>query len=818
MRLFKGKPMFKNYLTVAIRNLLRYKGYSLINVAGLAIGMACCIMVLAFIQDELSFNRFHEKADRIHWVLRETRSGDDARITSGTSAPLAQALESAFPEVEKAVRFWPHDARIRYGEKEFWNRVYMVEPEFFDVFDFPFVKGNKETAFLASDPVLITESVAKQIFGDEDPMGKVVPIQDRTFGGELVVTGVLKDVPKNSTLHFDVLVTRPTSVEGKDIWATWRPTQAYRPVETYVLLKENTDVNVLEQKMAGLMEQYMGAEVAKNNSYYVTPLARVYLHLKEDYGLDWFGDIQQLYLVGAIAFFILMIACINFMSLSTARSANRAREVGLRKVVGAYRKQLIGQFLGESLLLSFMALVVALGFVELALPSFNTFVDKKLTFGVLADEYMILGLVGVALFTGILAGSYPAFFLSAFSPAETVKTVVKKGSGKGVFRKGLVVTQFALSVLLIVSTTVIYQQLDFLRTKNLGYDTEQVAVMPIFAINRWSVSEGEPLLAERYNTVKQAFANHPNVLKVSAFRHYVGWSGGLVRNIIAEGHESETVRMPVLEVDEDFVPLFDMELLAGRNFSVERTSDLTRAYILNETAARQLGWEGDAVGKGFEWVDPESDRKGQVIGVVKDFHYRPLHQKIGPLAMAMRPSQYWNLGVKISGSNVPETMAFLEKTWKQFMLPSQDFTYSFMDDQYQQRYEREVNLSKITTACSGLAIFLACLGLLGLSAYTAEQRRKEVGVRKVLGASVGNLTALLSKEFVWLVIIANVIAWPVVYFVGLEWLKTFAYRIDLGVIPFIIGTLLVLFIALATVSYQAWKAALSNPIDALRCE
>lgn len=810
--------MFKNYITVAVRNLMRYKGYSLINIIGLAIGMACCILILAFVRDELSFNRFHTKADRIHWVLRETRSGDDVRINSGTSGPLAQTLENEFPEVEKAVRFWEQDVRVRFGEKEFWRTVCLIEPDFFEVFDFPFVKGSAETAFTGTGPAIITETLAKQYFGDEDPIGKVLSLQDRTFGGELVVTGVLKDIPKNSTLRFGLFVTAPTSSEAKGIWSSWRTTQGWRPVETYVLLKKGADAKALEKKLASVMEQHMGAEIAKNNTYYLAPFSRVYLYLKTDYGLDWFGDIQRLYLVGTIAFFILLIACINFMSLSTARSANRAREVGLRKVIGAYRKQLIGQFLGESLIVSFVALIVSLGLVELVLPVFNEFVGKTLSVSVWTDLTMAGGLIGVAIFTGILAGSYPAFFLSAFKPIETVKGATTKSSGKGWFRKGLVVTQFALSVLLIVGTTVIYRQLEFLRNKNLGYNTEQVAVLPIFAINRWTNTEGKPLLAERYNTVKQAFSQHPNVQKVSAFRHYVGWSGGLIRKIIAEGHETEEIRMPVLEVDEDFVPFFDMELIAGRNFSVDRTSDLTQAYILNETAARQLGWDGDALGKSFEWVDEESDRKGQVIGVVKDFHYRSLHQKIGPLAMAMRPSQLWHLGVKIRGDNVPETLAFLEETWEQFMLPTQAFSYSFMDDQYQIRYQRELKLSMITTTCSGLAIFLACLGLLGLSSYTAEQRRKEVGVRKVLGASVGNLVSLLSKEFVWLVLIANVIAWPVVYFAGVEWLDSFAYRVDLGIVPFIFGTLLVLFIALATVSYQAWKAARANPIDALRYE
>ena len=807
--------MLKNYITIAIRNFMRFKAYSFINILGLAIGMTCCILILAFIQDELSFDRFHTHADHIYRVIREERVGQTKQIHSGTSGALHAVLTKDFPELENAARLFRWGAQIKYGDKVFRENINAIDPAFLNIFDFPLIKGNKETAFSDPKTVIVSKRFAQKYFGQEDPIGKVITVEHQYFSGEYTVTAVIENAPPNSTLQFEILAATMTGEEARRFWEDWTPF-SWRPVENYVLLKKSADKKELEQKLQGVILQYMGQEVATTNTYYLQPLTRTYLYSNADYGANWpwYSDISQVYLTSVIACFILAIACINFMNLATARASGRAREVGLRKVIGAHRKQLIGQFMGEAILMTCLALILSLGLVELFMPHFATFINKPyMSLNLLNDLPIFLGLIVVV---GLLSGSYPAFFLSAFQPIETLKGTTK--SGGTWLRKGLVVSQFALSILLIIGTAVIYQQLHFLRNARLGYNQEQVVRMSIFVRDRSLKKSDEPYLADRYNVVKQTLLQNPNISKATAFRPTLGWGWDLNRKIIAQDHESEDIRLPILEVDEDFIPFFEMELVSGRNFSLNIASDSTRAYILNEAAVQLFGWE-DPIGKSFEWIGSGGpNRKGKVIGVVKDFNFDSLHKKVKPAVLAMRPRLLHHVAVKIPADKIEETMAFLEKTWFQFMPKNVPFEYTFLEEQFENIYYAEKRLGTMTTTFSGLAIFLSCLGLLGLVSYSAEQRRKEIGVRKVLGASVQGIVLLLSKDFIKLAIIANLIAWPVAYWATNQWLQNFAYQTNMGISPFLLGALLAALIAMASVSYQAIKAAHTNPVDALRNE
>ena len=810
--------MFRNYLIIALRNLKRQKSFSAINILGLAIGLGTCFLIVLYIQDELSFDSWHAKGDRIYRVIRETRSGGQSDYLPYTSGALARALEQDFPEVEKAVRVITLDVRL--DEKKFEMGVCVADPELFEIFDFPFARGNLETAFPNPNAIAITESAAKRLFGDEDPIGKTITAESNHHGGERTITAVLKDVSHNSTLQFDYVSTGGfTSPGAKYVWENWIPTDGWRPVNTYFLLREGVDLKGLSAKLPEFIDRYMGAEIARTNAYHLQPLNRIYLYSRQDYNLDWyFGDIDRVYQFGAIAFLVLAIGCINFTNLTTAQSARRAHEVGLRKVSGAYRSQLMGQFLGESVLTSLVALVLALVAVKFVLPEFNAFFFKQLELNLSSDPLLTIALVGIAVFVGLLAGVYPAFFLSAYEPTETLKGAFRAGSRGQWIRKGLVVVQFAISIILIASTGVIYRQLDFIKNKHLGFNMEQMVLMPIFVLDQETKSDPGQKLAARYATVKQAFLNHPNVLEATAYRWWTGWGGGITRTIRAEGHEGTDWRMPLLEVDEDYLDVFQIELVEGRKFDpIAFPTDTSKAFIINQTAVARLGWD-DPIGKSFEWVDRVRNRKGTVVGVVKDFHYSPLREKIEPVALTLRSPQFYNLGVRVKAKNMEETLAFFEKTWKQFVPADQPFDYLMWDQQFEYMYYAEQRAQALTLLSSGMAILLACMGLFGLAAFTVEQRVKEIGVRKVLGASVSNIVILVSRTFAIMVLIANLFAWPVAYFAMRNWLDGFAYRTDLSWWIFVLSGAVALAIALFTVSFHALRAALSNPVEALRHE
>ncbi len=809
--------MIKNYLTVAIRNLMRHKLYTSINVLGLAIGLACGILIVLYIQQEFAIDRTHTLGDRIYKVIREQRGSTQTSYTEGTSGALGPVLEETFPEIETTVRIWRWTVSVQYGERKDRYLLALVDDNFLDVFDFPLIKGDLETAFRTPYSVVITDDMAQHLFGDTDPMGKTVSIDSRSFPGEYTVTGIVKAPHLSSNLYFQILSTTIPSVEEtQEVWTLWRPTQSWRPVKTFVLLKAGQNAETLQTKMQPLIVQYMGDDVAAKNTYYLQPLHRVYLYGESDFNPTANSPIEKIYMLAAIGLILVVIACVNFTNLATARAVTRKREVGVRKVVGAHRPQLMVQFLSESLLLTSAALLIALALVELFLPLFNQFVRGDLHLNAATVMAGAPAVLALTLLVGLLAGWYPAFFLSSFQPVTALKSSASSSSGSTGLKKGLVVFQFGMSILLVICTLVVYQQLRFIETKDMGFARDHIVSLPIFVPDFSGEPNPQKRLSARHQMVKQVFLEHPNILSASALRYEITGYSGRLRLAWPDGDPTKERTFRINEVDDSFFETFEIPVLRGRAFSAAVASDTSQAIILNETAVRLLGWEEDPIGK--QIVLPAYDNLSLiVIGVVKDYHNLTLREEIAPMGFLARWKMFYSLALRIRPENTAQTLSFLETQWKRFV-PDAPFEYHFLDEIIDWIYFNEQLTGKLLGVFSLLAIFVACLGLFGLAAFMVQSRTKEIGVRKVLGASTPHLVMLLSREFVLLILLANLIAWPIAYYLMRDWLSGFAYQTDLNVLPFIASAIMALIIAFGTVSMQAIRAARSNPIDALRYE
>jgi putative ABC transport system permease protein len=800
--------MFWSYVKVSLRNMIRQKEYSLINVAGLAVGMTCCVLILLWVVNELSFDRYHENADRIYRLCLDANIGTQLRAPV-TMAPAAPALISELPEVAHGARIAsPERVSVEYQDRTFQeDDVGYADNSIFDIFTFPFVSGAPQTALAAPYSVVITEDMAKKYFGDQEPVGKILRFDDEA---DFTVTGVVKNVPPNSHFSFNMLRSFETlSREDPELMEAWVAARFY----TYLLLAEDCDPAELEEKFAAFVERHMGdilSAIGGTVKLFLQPLTRI--HLYSDFGADLSanGDITRVYLFSGIALFVLLIACFNFVNLATARSATRAREVGMRKTLGAGRGKLIAQFLGESLIYSFISIALACILLEIALPLFNSLAERQLSLNYFQSPWLIPGLAGLALVVGLLAGCYPAFFLSSFRPVRVLKggwSTTASGSG---FRRVLVVAQFVISITLIIGTITIYNQIDFMKNKKLGFDKEHVLVIP-------SMNQA---MALSYPSIRDELMNIAGVTAVGASSVVPG--RGLTKSLFfPEGFsDSQPQTMDYLLVDPAYIPAMGMEIAAGRNFSADFATDSTESAIINQTAARRFGWD-NPIGKTFRLPRLPGD-EGEpvivtVIGVVKDFHMVSLHQKIEPQIIFYDIGSVNNISVRIAPENITHTMDLLEKEWKKIN-PQRPFDYFFMDESFNSQYQAEERLGTITLYFGLLAVFIGCLGLFGMSSYAAEQRTKEIGVRKVLGATVAGIVLLLSKEFTRWVLVANIIAWPAAYLLADRWLEDFAYRISISWTTFVLAGFLALLIALATVSFQAVKAALANPVETLGYE
>ena len=780
-----------NYVKVAIRKIRRHKGYSFINISGLAIGMACCFFVFLWVQDELSFDRFHSNVKEIYRVLLNPQDTDI--YGSYGPGPLGPALKADYPEIINFTRtFGEANGPLKYRNQVFTGKVRGVDNSFFEMFTFPFIKGDSKNCLSEPRSIVLTEKMAAILFHEEDPLGKTVGFEWWGTWHNLKVTGVIENVPSNSHLYFDYLLPfefvtwSGMTIEDWDVVA----------YQTYVLLPENANSSAVQEKIAGTVQRHFPESPY---TLYLEPLTRIHL-----YNFPGGGPITYVYIFSIIGALILCIACINFMNLSTARSMERAREVGMRKVVGSTRAQLVKQFLGESVLLSFISFILALILVQLLLPSVNKIVGKPLM--LLHSGSPLFIFLGMAILTGILSGSYPAVFLSGFRPVLVIKGHMRSGSQNIRVRKFLVIGQFIVSIALITGTLVIYQQLLYVRNTDMGINKSHVINMEL-----------RGGLRSQYGTIKSELLRNPDIQAVSAtnasfFKRFgtdkIGWEGK---------PEDKRIFMAIHSVDFDYQKIFDIQMAQGRYFSRDFPTDISDGIIVNETAAKIMGM-GSPVGQRIScWIPFDPRRSGTIVGVAKDFHFRSLHEKISPLIIVIAPGWFMDAYIRIKPENVAETLGFIEKTIKEFA-PDFPLEYSFLDEDIDNLYKTEQRIGNLARYGTFLAILIACLGLFGLASFTAEKRTKEIGIRKVLGASVSGIVLLLTKEFTKWVIVANLIAWPIAYFVMSRWLQNFAHHINIGIGMFLLAAALALVTALITVSFQAVKTATSNPVDSLRYE
>ncbi len=800
--------MLINYLKIAFRNILRNKAFSIINISGLAIGMACCVLILLFVQDELTYDSYHEKADRIYRLIARNQSAGEERYFAPIGAPVAEVFDQSLPEVQKAVRF-NRGSRVLVdyqGKKFFEERFFFGDPTVFDVFDFPILRGNPQLALSAPFAVVISETAAKKYFGDGDPVGKSI-IVDKNHS--YTVTAVMEDVPSNSHFHFDFLASLETlaNLHGE----RYLKHPGYLAFYTYLLLEENTDPNELERKMAEGVKRFYGEKIAAMRTFFLQPLESIHLQSRLEYEIEANNSISFVYIYSAIAFCILLIAAFNFVNLSTARSTKRAREVGMRKVLGAFRYQLVKQFIGETVLFSVLSLFFAMILVRLFLPVFNSLTGKQLPLNFLIDPSVLLGFVGIVAVVGVIGGLYPAVFLSAFEPIRTLKGNLGTGGKSRSFRRFLVIAQFTISIVLVIGTFVIQNQLRFMRSKNLGFDKEQVVVIPMHDQNT----------QQAYEYIKAEFRNNPSVLSVAASSSVPGKSITNIAYRLEGLPDDDHFSMDTFFVDYDFLKTMGLEVAEGRGFSEEFGTDEENAFMLNEAAVRELNWQS-ALHKQVIWPSDlrRKDaivKKGQVVGVVKDFHVASLHESIGPVLFQIRPSSFRFISARISPADIPDTLSFFREKWGQIS-PAFPFEYTFLDEDFDKLHHADDKVGRIVGIFSILAVIVACFGLFGLASFAAEQRTKEIGIRKVMGASVSGIILLLSREFTKWILVANVLAWPIAYFSMNRWLQNFAYKTSPGIGIFVLSGLLAFFISQATVSYQSVKAALSDPIDSLRYE
>lgn len=800
--------MFKNYLKIALRNIKKYKGYSIINIVGLAVGMACCLIIMLFVQDELGFDGFHEKADRLYRFNVNFVSAQGTFSNALSGAPMATHLLQDIPEVKQAVRFHQPftDKMISYGDRRFYEkRFFYADAAVFEIFSFRLIKGDPHTALRDPFTVVLTESMASKYFGAEDPIGKSIRLENQQ---DYRVTGVRRDVPPNAHLHFDFLGSF-SSLESQfgEQLQSWM----FNPFITYVLLAENTSKTQVETKLPEFIDSYT-AQMLEPHGLKLRPwlqaITEIHLYPQGN-EIEAGSNMNYVYIFSAIAVMILLIACFNFMNLSTARATTRAKEVGLRKVIGADRKQLVRQFLGESIILAAIALVLALFLIELLLPRFNSIFERSLHLNYFENALMLTGIVTIAFLVGIISGSYPAFFLAAFKPVDTVKGKLETSMVKRTplrFRQVLVIFQFAISIVLIVGTVVVYQQLHYMKTKDLGLNDEQVVVIPLRDVN----------LIQKQEAIKTQLLAEPGVVSVTYSNRPPG-TGAMGTGVGREGAPREQqVSMKFLYVERDFVPALEIEMAAGRNFSIDFPSDLSEAFILNEKAVQDLGWNSpeEAIGERIAWAGRKS---GAIIGVVKNFHFQPLQVFMQPLVLHLDPQNMQTLMVRIDGQDIQATMANLRRKWSE-LAPDWPFVYSFLDQDFDNLYKSQEQFGQMFGNFTFLAILIACLGLLGLAAFSAERRTKEIGIRKVLGASSSGIALQLSKEFTVLVGIAMLIAWPPAWYFMDRWLQSFSFRIDVELWTLALAGGLALLIAIVTVSTQAIRAALANPVESLRYE
>jgi len=811
--------MIKNYFKIAWRNLVKYKFISFINLFGLTVGLTCCLLITTYILNELSYDRYNKNAENIYRVTRSFNNKDGvvSLNLSTISPPFGYYFPTDFPEIQKMTRLLNNGTTpLKYKEKLINEPdVYFADENLFDVFTLKVLEGDPKTALKEPFSVMMSEDVAKKYFGNEDPMNKVLRANNQF---DVKVTGVYKAFPTNSHMHPGMLVSfntlKDSAVYGaENLRTNWGNNSFF----TYIVLPKHYDPKKLVAQFPAFVDRHMdhkdynGDLPSKYTKIGLQKLIDIHLYSHTDYEAEPNGDINRVYIFSAIALFILLIACINYMNLSSARSALRAKEIGIRKVIGARKKELIFQFLGESVLIAWASILIAFALLYFTLPWLNKISEQQLSVSILMKWQVLIPLFLAPFIVGILSGLYPALFMSSFQPVKTLKGLFKAGGSSISFRKVLVVAQFAISIVLIITTIIVFQQLRYMQETSLGYDKEHIITLPYYnSINN------------QYETFRNDLMQNPDIKDVT--RSSRTPTGRLLdamgaSTMVGDSMTPVTANIKFVAADYDFIPTYGIRVIAGRNFSKAYSTD-TSNFILNEAAIRAIGWKSpqEAVGKDFKYASIT----GHVIGVIGDFHFESLRQPIVPLVLvnpATTPTQsFFNaLSIKVSGHNMPAALASVQKTWQKY-LPELPYQYTFLDERYSQLYEAEQRQGTIFTIFACIAIFIACLGLFGLSAFEITQRIKEIGVRKVLGANVSSIVALLAKEFIKLILIAAVFGCLIAWYAMTHWLQDFAYRVSIHWWVFVLSAVLALIVALFTVSFQAIKAAIANPAKSLRTE
>jgi putative ABC transport system permease protein len=801
--------MLKNYLTIAFRNIIRQKAYSIINIMGLAIALSICFIILVFVQDELSYDKFHDKADRIYRVIY----GNDSYIT-GTPYPLAPILKEDFPDISTTVRINATSALIRKGD--YWldeNRILCVDKPFFEVFTFPLTKGN--SASVLNDPmsVVITTEMAQKYFGNEEPIGKTLTLKIENDLYDLKVTGVAKVFPKNSQFKADFIASIAlTEAIYKKLEQSWSvrygvPISILQGwdasiLETFVLLPESSNVSAIEQRSPDFNQKHFGTD--KKFDFHLQPLTDIHLSTKARGDNEGNSRLSNIYLFSIIAFLLLAVASINFVILTTARSSNRAKEIGLRKVVGANRSDLIKQIIGESILTALIALPIAIVLVELIRPYVFQVLGKELAINYFKNWQSILGFFIITISVGILSGSYIAVYLSRFQPTDIFRKMASKRNSKSYFRKGLIIVQLFVFIFLLTCTVLFNRQLNYLHKKDLGFKIDNLI--------SFDISNAE--FRKNFQTFKQEIKSNSQVLSVSAALDVPPTESGTSIKVSPIGHPEIKLELKWQFIDYDYFNTLGVKLIEGREFSDLYPNEELSSVVLNESAIKELGLK-EPIGKTLR--SENVDRPLKIVGMIQDFHEGSLRDKIPAIVFSYVPEQLQQVVIRLQSNDINGTVAFIKNKWSQFN-PGETLEVNFIKEKYDQFYQVEERLGQVIGALTLLTIFVACLGLMGLSMFMAEQRTKEIGVRKVLGASVKNIIQLLTEEFAWWVFVANLIALPIAWFVISKWLQNFAYHTSLTIWPFLFAGFATIIITLLTVSWQAIQAATANPMESLKYE
>jgi len=798
--------MLGHFLTFTFRNIWKQKGYTIINIAGLSLGMTCFTLILGFVLSELSYDRYHENAEEIYRITSGLTLGKTPNSIATTNAPPALAMKEEFPEVIEALRVLPRKrTSVKYEEKEFYeDRIFNAETSIFDIFTFSLIKGTPGSALNRAYTAVLTETTAKKYFGDLEPLGKSLKLGDEQ---DYTVTAIVEDVPENSHFIFDLLLSFETlNVQNRQRQESWLGPFIYH---SYILTTKGVNHKQIEKRLPKLVDRHIGdtfKSAGASVEYFLQPLTSIHLYSQLRHEISEHGDIKYVYTFSLIAIFVLFIACFNFINLTTAHSTKRAKEIGVKKVLGARRRNLAVQFLGESVIYSLLSFLVAMVIVKLSLSSFRTLTGNPLLFNILENPLLILGIFLLPIAVGILAGVYPALYLTSFQPVGVLKNDPTSKGRHSLYRKILVSSQFTISISLIICVGIVFQQLKYMKNKKLGFVKEQILTIPIADDN----------ILQSLDEIKQELTRNPDVLSVAFTSHAPGFrpSGGSFR---PEGFlEGQTFMMDGMSIDADYIPTLGIEMVQGRNFSQDQPFDLQNAILINETAAKEIGWE-DPIGKMIG--RPGQKEEKMVVGVIKDFHYQYPQKPIRPLYISngKTPRKYRIICIKINTQNIHNTITYLEEKWSEFD-SERSLDYTFLDDSYEKQYQAENRLGKLFIYFTAFSIFIACLGLIGMSSFSAQQRTKEIGVRKVFGATIPGILLLLLRESFGTVLLSFFIAIPLAYLAVNRWLQDFAFRTDITAGIFILAGAISLIVAMLTVSTFSIHAAMKNPVHTLRHE